>query len=406
MITDRPPLTCLVAECHEPNIKGFVVVDTMVGVNRGSADGTSYALGGTRITPDVTLDEVKRLARKMTLKLALAELPIGGAKAGLVCDLPVGPERDATLATFGRLVAPVLKGGIYLGTDMGCTYRDRSVLHAGAGYEVRLHERRGVRQGHDLPTTWEQLWEHAADATGYGVSHAALHATEVTSFAGKRVAVQGFGIVGKGVARTLAKRGYQVVAAADIDGTVFCADGLDVEALIACTDPNGHIDRSRLPAGAISLPARDAWVEVDCDVLVLAANTNAIHAGNAARVKARLIVEGANMPTSAEAQALLAERGVIVVPDIVANIGGAMASALILSGDAPKGLETLQLVQWLFDRIEAQVRRNVALVLEQARAGGQSPVAVASRIAHERALLHYQQSLRSESARDIVEQVG
>ena len=115
MATDLPPLSWLVAECPERKVKGFVVVDTMVGVNRGSADGTSYALGGTRITPGVTLDEVKRLARKMTLKLALAELPIGGAKAGIVCGLPPGKERDETLRTFGRLVAPLMKGGVYLG---------------------------------------------------------------------------------------------------------------------------------------------------------------------------------------------------------------------------------------------------------------------------------------------------
>lgn len=394
-MSELPPLSWLVVECPERKVKGFVVVDTMVGLNRGSADGTSFALGGTRITPDVTLDDVKRLARKMTLKLALAELPIGGAKAGIVCGLPPGPEREATIRTFGRLVAPMLKGGIYLGTDMGCTYRDRSIMHAGAGYEVRVYERRGVRQGHDLPTSWEELWVHAADATGSGVAHAAMQAAEVTGLAGRRVVIQGFGTVGKGVARTLAARGYTIVAAADIEGTVASPDGFDVDALIACTDANGHIDRARLPAGTAVLTKPEAWLDVDCDVLVLAASTHALHTGNVERVKARLVAEGANMPTSTEAQAALGRRGITIVPDIVANIGGAMASALILSGIAPKGLETLSLVKWLFERIEDQVRRNVTVVLERAAAEKLGPNAVAARIAEERAVLHYQQSLGS-----------
>jgi glutamate dehydrogenase (NAD(P)+) len=395
---ERPPLTTLIADCPERSIRGFVVVDTMVGLGRGSADGTSYALGGTRITPDVTLEEVQHLARKMTLKLALAELPIGGAKAGLVCSLPPGPERDTKLKTFGRLVSPIMKGGIYLGTDMGCSYRDRSVIHAGAGYEVRVLERRGVRRGHTLPTSWEELWRHAADATGLGVAHATMRAVDDARLIGRRVVIQGFGIVGKGVARTLSRSGYQIVAVADLHGTVAAADGLDVESIIACTDANGLIDRARLPRGVAQLPEREAWIDVPTDLLVLAANTHAVNERNVGRVSAKLVVEGANMPTSPGALDALTQCGITVVPDIVANIGGAMASALVLSGVAPRELETLDLVAWLFARIESQVSRNVGVVLDRARSAGITPTAAAALLAAERAAAMYAESLNHEAS--------
>jgi glutamate dehydrogenase (NAD(P)+) len=136
-------LRCFVAE-PDSDLRAFVVVDSLVG---------SRAMGGTRMAGDITVEEVAELARKMTLKLALAEIPIGGAKAGILHEGADERERDPVLAAFGRCAMPLLHGGVYLGTDQGISHRDRDFFFSAAGFDVRTEACAGA-----LPCTWEDLW--------------------------------------------------------------------------------------------------------------------------------------------------------------------------------------------------------------------------------------------------------
>ncbi|MGW7791327.1 Glu/Leu/Phe/Val dehydrogenase dimerization domain-containing protein, partial [Streptomyces tricolor] len=183
-------------------IKSWVVIDTLV-------DG--LAMGGVRMTPGVTQEEVAGLARDMTHKFTLAGLRIGGAKGGIVSD---GSNREETFRTFGRTVKPLLHGGIHLGIDMGVTPADRAVFFDEAGYDPRY--RLGAP---DMPIDWRTYYEPLIDVTGHGVGVAAVTALEASGRTEPaRVVVQGFGAVGRAVARFLEDRGHTLVGVAVAPG--------------------------------------------------------------------------------------------------------------------------------------------------------------------------------------------
>lgn len=363
-----------ITECSSPGasgVEGFVVVDSMVG---------GRAMGGIRMTPGVTVEEVAELAARMTLKLALVDIPMGGAKGGIVSNLPLGPERDRRLRAFGRSVAPLLRGGVYLGSDQGVSHRDRDVILEAAGYDVR------AQPGLDLPCGWDELWHHCDDITGFGVCHGILAAVGALGMDGgrKRVAIQGFGSVGYAVAKGLERHGYTIVAVADREGTLACEGGLPVAALRACTDPLGTIGRNLLPASVRQLNGPDAWLDVDAEVLVLAAGGNAVTEANVERVRAAVVAEGANVAVSLGAQRRLAARGVPVLPDIVINPGGAAVSALLLTGSNPRGLDTESLVAWLYREVAGRIETSVQALLERERRDGRLLREIADDLAAEK----------------------
>lgn len=336
----------------ELGLQAFVVQDSLIG---------GRAMGGIRITSAVSLAEVAALARRMTLKLALAELPIGGAKAGIVLTTPPGEHRDAQLRSFGNLAGPLIRGGVYLGADMGCSYRDRDLIFDAAGYKVATTKEDAVAGSTVLPCSWAELWRRCAAVTGYGVAQSILTAADVRGLPAARrtVCIQGFGVVGRGAAQLLTQRGFLITGVADLLGTIVCPAGLPIDALVAITDPQGLINRSQLPPGCTAINTPDAWLDVDAGVLLLAAGSDAIFAQNVSRVRADIIAEGANLPTTLEAQDLLAQRGVDVLPDILANIGGAMVTALVLCQQVPVGETTEGLVDWLYREVTTRVERNV-----------------------------------------------
>ncbi|GGL11506.1 hypothetical protein Sme01_42020 [Sphaerisporangium melleum] len=345
-------------------VKGWVVVDTLV-------DG--LGMGGVRMTPYVTEDEVRGLARGMTEKLTLVGLPIGGAKAGIVSD---GENREETFRNFGRTVRPLLHGGIHLGIDLGVTPADRALFFAEAGYDPR-HRARAV----DMPMDWRTYYEPLVDCTGHGVGVAAVTALESPRRGGPaQVVIQGFGTVGRAVARFLEERGHHIVAVADVHGTI-SADRLPVDDLIAITDSLGRIDRSRLPESVSVSTEPDAWLDVDADVLVLAANKDALNADNAHRLRAGLVVEGGNLCSSVEAKQKVAASGGVLIPDVVANVGGAAAAGLAIARIVPFELEAEKRKQWVFDWVADRVRRNTRDLLEIAAgtAGDPLPELLAAR---------------------------
>ncbi|MFL6622404.1 MAG: Glu/Leu/Phe/Val dehydrogenase dimerization domain-containing protein [Sulfurifustis sp.] len=338
------------------NVTAWVVVDRLVN---------GRAMGGIRMTSDVNLAEVAQLARKMTLKLSLAELPIGGAKAGIVGTLPDGPARDDCLRAFGEAVAPLLHGGIYLGSDQGITYRDRDLICAAAGYDIQR-----TPAGAILKCSWPELWRRCQNVTGHGVGEAAhMCANFLEVPIPRRVVIQGFGTVGRGVATFLAAHGYTIVGVADQLGTLRLTEGGDVAHLIAATNAQGLIDRTALPPGVTVVSPKDAWLDLDADILVLAANSNAVSGKAAERIRSRIVVEGANFPCTPDALHVLQCKGITVVPDIAANCGGAAVTALVLTGRVPPLPDVESQVSWFFDEVRARVRRNVEKVLKQLAGG-------------------------------------
>ncbi len=370
-VPDEPQAPALTVHLNGSGgaVKGWVVVDTLV-------DG--LAMGGTRMTTGVSEEEVAGLARDMTEKFTLAGLRIGGAKAGIVADgtNSGGAAREETFRTFGRTVKPLLHGGIHLGIDMGVTPADRAVFFEEAKYDPRY--RLGAP---DMPIDWRTYYEPLIDATGHGVGVAAITALEASGRTEPaRVVVQGFGAVGRAVARFLEDRGHIVVGIADIEGTI-SADRLPVAELIAITDRFGAVDRTRLPQHVTLSAEPDAWLDVDADILILAAQKYAINAENAHRLRAGLVVEGANLASSAAAKEKVAASGAALVPGVIANIGGAASAALAVTRVVPFDLAAEARKAWVFDWVGDRVRQNTRDLLEIAasRAGDPLPELLAVR---------------------------
>lgn len=366
------PIMSAVVETASTGLRGYVVVDSLVG---------GRAMGGTRMTPTVSPRELAGLARQMTLKLALAGLPIGGAKAGIVATHATGAQRDAQVRSFGRAVAPFLHGGIYLGTDQGTSYADRAAMFDAAGFSFEATDR-----GRGLPCSWSDLWARCAGVTGHGVAEAtAVTVEQLDIAAGRppRVVIQGFGTVGRGTARRLTELGFRVVGVADHLGTLAARGGLPLSTLLAATDTAGTIDRALVPRDVERSSAPDAWLDIDTDVLVLAATGHAVRLDNVDRVRASAVVEGANEPCTDEAIEALTARLVPVVPGIVANCGGAMVTGLVLTGGVPVLDDPAALCGLLHDRVAHHVRSVLLDLLTGAGAGRLPLPAMAVRMAEE-----------------------
>ena len=300
---------------------GDVKVFTGYRVQHNMARGP--AKGGMRFHPATDIDEVRALAMWMTWKCALVNVPFGGAKGGVTVD-PRELEPDE-LARVTRRFTAELQGIIgpeidIPAPDVGTNAQtmawmmDTFSMHA--GYSVP-----GVVTGKPISLGGS---EGRADATGMGVAFSVARAAQNVGMEldGARIAVQGFGNVGEAAARILAGMGARIVAVTDIGGGVQNPDGLDVVQL------KRHLEETGSIAGAPRTRPIDnvELLAMDVDVLVLAALEGQLTGDNAADVRARIVAEGANGPTTPEADALLNERGVLVIPDILCNAGGVIVS--------------------------------------------------------------------------------
>jgi len=346
--------------------KGYAVIDRMVN---------GLAGGGTRMRPGVSLEEVERLARTMSYKNGAFNLPGGGAKGGLDID-PHDPQARGMLSRYVRAMRPLYRSGWGTAEDLGVTQELLSEVFAeqGVGMTVQaMLDRSGdskaagrrVSQGLAIQVEGIGL----ADCIGgYGVAQAALACIDHKGWkmSEMRAVVQGFGSMGGSSARYLAKLGAKVVGVVDVNGAITNPEGLDVERLLKSRTALGEIDRSSLRSGDRESPG-DRWLDIETDIIVPAAVADVITAGNAAQLKARLVVEAANIPTTDDGQRLLFERGVIVIPDYVAN-GGANAwwwwTLLgVIEADADQA----------FKHVSKVMRETVTGMLERAEAKGISP---------------------------------
>jgi glutamate dehydrogenase (NAD(P)+) len=281
------------------------------------------AKGGIRYAPDVTLDEVRALAAWMTWKCAVVNIPFGGGKGGVICDPAVlsdgeleritrrytseimdiiGPERDVPapdVNTNAQTMAWIM--------DTYSMHKRQSVTAVVTGKPLALGGSRG-----------------RTEATGRGCMVVTLQALRRLGMdvSNTRVVVQGFGNVGGNAAKLMARSGFKIVAVVEYDGAVYNSHGLDVEALLKHRNESGSITGF---SDAEDID-KDNALFLDCEVLLPAARENVITSANAHRIKAPIICEGANGPTTSEADAILAEKKIFVIPDILANAGGVTVS--------------------------------------------------------------------------------
>ena len=313
---------------------GYVAVDSTV---RGRA------CGGLRMLHDVTADELRALARSMTLKFGLLGLPQGGAKAGVRADPDAPPEwRLAALCRFARQIAPLLRSRAYLpGRDMGTTSLDvRRVLRA-AGVRVGRREQRPAASGY-----WTALSVAAAAA-------AAMRRRGL-DLRGRTAAIEGFGGVGAPLAGLLAEAGAKVVAVSTSHGALYDPRGLDVDALARLAARAGS--RAVELCGGRRLPDPSDLLELPVDLLCPCARSGSIGAGNVERVRAGVVCPGANNPLTPDAEQALARWGVLCVPDFLANCGGVLGGTMEFAAVAPPRIAAT-IGRYVFAAVEALLRR-------------------------------------------------
>jgi glutamate dehydrogenase/leucine dehydrogenase len=318
------------------------------------------AIGGIRMAPDVTIDEVCRLARAMTLKNAAAGLPHGGGKAGILAD-PAGrsEQKELLVRTFARMIRELTAyiPGPDMGTNETCMAWIQDEIKRVVG----------------LPRVLGGIPLDEVGATGFGLAAAVDVAAPAVGvpLAGGRVVVQGFGAVGQHAARFLAERGARLVAAADSRGAVQNPEGLDVNALIA--HKQGGASVSTFPGGQ-PLPS-EALVGVFCDIWIPAARPDVLTAENVGRLKARLILQGANIPATEAAEQWMHIHGIVSIPDFIANAGGVICAAVEYHG----GTQSQAMAA-----IEEKIRANTAETLARARQGNITPRQAAEEMARSR----------------------
>ena len=281
------------------------------------------AKGGIRYHPDVNLDEVTALAAWMTWKCAVAHIPFGGGKGGIICD-PTKMSRRELEALTRRYVAEIIDAigpekdvpapDVNTNEQVMAWVMDTYSMHVGRT-ENAVVTGKPVELGGSLGRR-EATGRGVMIVTREGARHLGLN------MKGARVAVQGFGNVGSVSAQLLAELGAKIVAVTDWKGGVYAPKGLNVDDLIAYVKTNKTVDGF---AGGESLSNDDLW-GLDVDILIPAALENQITVENAPQIKAKIVAEGANGPTTPEAHKIMHERGVFVIPDILANSGGVTVS--------------------------------------------------------------------------------
>jgi glutamate dehydrogenase (NAD(P)+) len=300
---------------------GRIEVFTGYRVQHSIARGP--AKGGIRFAPDVSLDEVRALAAWMTWKCAVVNIPFGGGKGGVICEPHILSEGELERITR-RYTAEILE---FIGPERDVPAPD---VNTNAQTMAWIMDTYSMHKRHTVTAvvTGKPLELGGSlgrpEATGRGCMIVTIEAMRRFGLTpeGTRVVVQGFGNVGGMAAQLMAQRGFKVTCVVEYDGAVYNRHGLDIEALMRHRTETGSI-KSFPEAEDVD---RNEALLLDCDVLIPAAHENVITSANADRIKAKILCEGANGPTTFVADAILAENKVFVIPDILANAGGVTVS--------------------------------------------------------------------------------
>jgi glutamate dehydrogenase (NAD(P)+) len=281
------------------------------------------AKGGIRFDPDVTLDEVRALASWMTWKCAVVNIPFGGGKGGVVCDPSVLSQFELERITR-RYTAEIID---FIGPEKDVPAPDvntneQTMAWIMDTYSMHMrHTETAVVTGKPINLGGSR---GRSEATGRGCMFVALEALKLMNRSPEDtcVVIQGFGNVGGMAAKLMSRMGFRIVSIIERDGAVFNTHGLNIEKLMEHRNETGSI----LDFAEAENIDRDEAMFLDCDILLPAAKENVITTQNAAGIRARILLEGANGPTTAAADAILAEKRIFVVPDILANAGGVTVS--------------------------------------------------------------------------------
>ena len=317
--------------------------------------------GGIRYHPDADIDEVRALAALMTWKTAIVDVPFGGAKGGVQCDAAtMSPgEKQRLTRRFTNTISYLL--GVNrdipapdMNTDAQTMAWMMDAYSARYGYTPAIVTGKPVELGGSLGRE---------AATGRGCVYCLGEAARDygLDLDGATVAVQGFGNVGSWFARLAPELGCRIVAVSDVRGGVARREGIDVEALLGHVRESGSV----VDAPGTEPIGNDDLLELDVEVLVPAALDRVIHAGNAERVRARLVVEAANHPVTPAADRVLEDAGVVVIPDILANAGGVTVSYF-------EWVQNIQQFRWDEEQVNAELRKRMASAWEQVYARSQA----------------------------------
>ena len=340
-----------VIHLYEPKsqLRAIVVIDNI---------SLGPAVGGCRMAADVSTREVARLARAMTLKNALANLPHGGAKSAILED-PTHSNKEKLIRSFALAIKSLTDyiPGPDMGTDEACM--------------AHIHDEIGRAVG--SPKTLGGLPLNELGMTGYGLAIAADQACEFKDIplAGARVVIQGFGNVGKAAARFLMQRDIKLIATCDINFGIYNPDGLDIPALINTEFTETNLGNSRLG----KVVDRNSILGIESDIFIPAARPDVFTEANQHLLNTRLVLEGANIPITHEAAKILHDRGIMVIPDIIANSGGVICAATEYQGLSES---------FAYDRVKTTIAANVKELLKQVSDKHLPPHFIAQQMAQER----------------------
>ncbi len=314
------------------------------------------AKGGIRYHPQVSLDEVKALSMWMTWKCAVTNLPYGGAKGGVICD--PGQLSMQELENLTRRYASEIS--ILIGPESDIPAPDVNTNQQTMAW---IMDTISMEKGYSIPATVTGKplsiggSEGRPAATGRGVMVVTMEACKRLGWEPQQcsVAIQGFGNVGSVSADLLQGQGFKVVAVSDVYGGIYNPDGLDIPAVLAHHAATGRVGGF---AGAREEISNSALLELPVTILIPAALENQFTMQNAARIQAKLVVEAANGPTTPEADDIFHQRGIVVVPDILANAGGVTVSYF-------EWVQDLQSFFWEEEEINARLTRIMELAYRQ-----------------------------------------
>lgn len=356
-----------ILQVYNPKVgmRGCVVIDSTA---------LGPAKGGIRMTPTVSVDEVARLARAMTWKCALADLPFGGGKSGIVADdRQISPQKKKEIIrAFSEAIKAVCPKEYVAAPDMNMGEQEMKAFvdangsyKAATGKPATMCVKPGEKCG--IP--------HEYGSTGFGVYHAAAVALEGMGkdVGDVTVAIEGMGNVGTFAGKYFSETGTKIVAVSDSKGVIYNKDGLDFAKLTAVKKKTKSVVNYK--PGKV-LPSKDI-VGIEADVLVTAAIPDLIKPSNVSQVKASLVVEGSNIPMTPQLEETLHKRGVLVVPDIVANAGGVISSYAEYKGRNPDRM---------FHLVKGKIRKNTNIMLAHAKNKKVKPRDAAMEIARDRVL--------------------
>ena len=346
-----------VLEVYNPkvNMHGYLVIDSTA---------LGPAKGGIRMTSSVTAEEVSKLARIMTWKCSMADLPFGGGKSGIIADdkAMTKERKDEIIEAFAEAIKEYCPNNYIAAPDINTAEHEMEIFSKAIGNKKACTGKPEKLGG--IP--------HELGSTGFGVSKATLIALKYLKKDPKKTtfAIEGFGNVGMFAAKFLTEAGLKFTAVSDSKGCLFKKDGIDYNKLFEVKKKTGSVNN--YPGNK---QVCEQIIATDVDVLITAAIPDVIKIGDVNKVKAKLVIQGSNIPMTYEVEEMLHKKGILVIPDFVANAGGVISSYVeYINGTKQK----------MFKLVQEKITKNTELVLKNSFKKKITPRSAAVEIAKQR----------------------